>query len=89
MQPVPYLLLAALILWKEFVLWYYHRVMPPLVKAALVVPGVALAVVYIIFSLGGVDPQFHEFVSHAMIAVFFIWNGLFVFFTRDQHRSKP
>ncbi len=89
MVPVPYIVLSALILWKEFTLWHYHRVMPPSVKAAIVIPGLALAFVFAVF-------QFYEQVlplnfRHAIINdilfVFFLWNGLLVFFTRDQHRG--
>lgn len=88
MVPIPYIILAALILWKEFALWYYHRVMPPLLRAAMVVPGVALSIAYVIFQFGeGYLPvAFRAAVSHDILFVFFLWNGIFVYFTRDQHR---
>ncbi len=89
MQPVPYIVLAALILWKEFVLWHYHRVMPPIVKAAIVIPGVALAVSYTIFQFyEDVLPlAFRHAMTHDILFVFFVWNGLFIFFTREQHKA--
>ncbi len=89
MLPVPYIILAAIILWKEFVLWYYHRVMPPLLRAAMVVPGLALAVMYIVFQFGEsyLPMAFRVFVDHDILAVFFVWNGIFLYVTRNQHRK--
>ena len=91
MQPVPYIVLALLILWKEFALWHYHRVMPPIVKAAIVIPGVALAVSYVIFQFYEQDLplEFRAMMARDILFVFFLWNGLLVFFTRDQHKSLP
>ncbi len=89
MQPVPYIVLTAIILWKEFTRWYYHRVMPPLVRAAMVVPGVALAVVYVVFQFGEayLPLTFRAFMARDILFVYFLWNGVFVFITRGQHRK--
>ena len=86
MFPVPYIILAALILWKEFALWYYHRVMPPLLRAAMVVPGVMLAIAYVIFQFGEayIPMEFRSAVARDILFVFFLWNGVFVYFTREQ-----
>ncbi len=83
MQPVPYIVLAAIVLAKEFVLWHYHRVMPRLVRAAIVIPGMALAFMYLTFQLYGDS----DAISTWILAAFFVWNGLFLFYTRDQHRK--
>ncbi len=90
MQPVPYIVLAALILWKEFVLWRYHKVMPPIVKAAIIIPGVALAVSYTIFQFYEqlLPLHFRHAILNDILFVFFLWNGLFIFFTRDQHKGS-
>ncbi len=89
MITVPYIVLAALILGKEFLLWHYHKVMPPIVKAAIVIPGVALAVCYVLFQFYEQDLPLHfrHAISNDILFVFFLWNGLLVFFTRDQHKE--
>lgn len=89
MQPVPYIVLAVIVLAKEFVLWHYHRVMPRLVRAAIVIPGVALAFAYFVFQFYEADipMDFRSAIARWILTVFFIWNGLFLYYTRDQHRK--
>ena len=89
MIPVPYLLLVGLILLNQGATWYYHRVMPPLLRAAMVVPGVALAVVFIVFHFGEqfLPMVFRHAMTQDILFVYFLWNGVFVFITRNQHRK--
>ncbi len=89
MYAVPYIALAILVLVKEIALWYYHRVMPPLIRVAMIVPGVALAVVYGVFQFGEqyLPMDFRHSMTQDILFVFFLWNLLFVWFTRDQHRK--
>ncbi len=86
MQPVPYIVLAAIIVAKEFILWHYHRVMPRLVRAAIVIPGVALAFVYVTLEFYG-DGTIASDIATWILLAFFAWNGLFLYYTRDQHRK--
>ncbi len=88
MAPVPYIALAILVLAKEIALWYYHRVMPPLLRIAMIVPGVALAMVYAVFQFGEsyLPLEFRAFMLRDLLFVFFLWNLVFVWLTRGQHR---
>ncbi len=89
MVPVPYIALAILVLVKEIALWYYHRVMPPLLRFAMIVPGVALAMVYAVFQFGEsyLPLEFRAFMLRDLLFVFFVWNLVFVWLTRGQHRK--
>ena len=86
---VPHITLALLILWKELVLVYYHRVMPVTARVAVSIPGIGLAVIYILFQFYGsyIPEEIRVSVLSWSLVIFFIWNGLFAFFTRDQHRK--
>ncbi len=83
------LALGLIILWKEFSLWYYHRTIPPIMRLASVVPGMILAILFLLFAAFQqyFSPAYQDAIIHDTLFLFFLWNGVVLIVTRGQHNK--
>lgn len=84
----PYLPLGLMVLWKEFVLWYYHRTMPPALRFASVLPGLGLGVMFLLMAIPGLGlgRAYEDAFIHNGLFFFFLYNGVLLMLTRNQHK---
>lgn len=84
------LILGAIIVAKECTLWYYHRTMPPSMRFLSVFPGLVLGLFYVFIAVFGnqVPPTLQDAFEHWQLFGFFLWNGVVLYLTRDQHNQS-
>lgn len=90
MISIPALPLALVIFWKEAALWYYHRTMPPVLRLASAFPGLVLGLAYLVIAVWGdlLPLAYQDAVRHNTLFFFFVWNGILLIQTRDQHNQQ-
>ena len=83
-----YLILGVVIIAKEIALLYYHRMMPFILRVGTVVPGIGLGMIWLLFYFFEIyiPIDIRVQVGGYGLLTFFIWNGIFLFVTRGQHR---
>jgi hypothetical protein len=82
---IPLWTLGAILLIYSAVLWKVHRATDVYIKSAIAVPGVCLALLFMVVCFFQLSNDFLSFVGRGGFILMFLWHTIILWLTRKNH----